>query len=114
MPHLIRAVLAALPPLLLATAAAAGPSLSAQHQAALRQFTSGTEPLVKDAIWTADRMFKVGVLDNGTPRDGYAQYVCESLYDHGFKGRQVSVHVVDIALLKRTGKWVRLGEARCK
>jgi len=89
-------------------------SYSQQHDAALRYFTSGKEPKVKDAIWTSETIFKVGLLDNGTSRDGYASYVCEVLYEYGFKGRSIWVQAIDIAVLKRTGKWVKLGEARCR
>ena len=34
----------------------------------------------------SNQMFKVGVIDNKTPRDGYAQYVCQVLTDKGLKG----------------------------
>ena len=60
----------------------------------------------------SNQMFKVGVIDNKTPRDGYAQYVCQVLTDKGLKGMRVQV--VDIALLARTGKWVKLGEGGCR
>ena len=53
------------------------------------------------------------MLDDKKPRDGYANYVCEVLYDYGFKGLGIWVQVVDIARLKQTGKWVKLGEAHC-
>ncbi|WP_239688337.1 hypothetical protein, partial [Mannheimia haemolytica] len=45
-------------------------------------FISDEEPKVKDATWTAPFIFKVGVFDDGTKRDGYAEYVCQVLYDH--------------------------------
>lgn len=71
------------------------------------------EPAAKDATWTAKSIFKVGVLDNGSSRDGYAEYVCNVLYDYGFKGERVTVHVIDIAALVRQGEWNKLGSARC-
>lgn len=58
-------------------------------------------------------MFKVGVLDNGTERDGYADYVCSVLVERGLRGKGISVQVIDIAKLVRTNKWVKLGEAHC-
>jgi purine nucleoside permease len=97
-----------------ATATHAEKSYSTKHESVLRHFQSGAEPKVKDAIWTAEEIFKVGVIPDGTSRNGYADYVCEVLYDHGLKGKKVWVHVVDIVALKRTGKWVRLGESHCK
>lgn len=75
---------------------------------------SKDEPTSKDAVWTSDSIFKVGVLDDGTDRSGYAQYVCEVLYEHGFKGEKVWVQVIDIAKLVRTNKWEKLGEAHCE
>lgn len=78
----------------------------------LNQFKSKAEPTAKDALWTSATMFKVGVLDNGSDRDLYAQYVCGVMADNGIKG--VSVQVIDIVQLVRKDKWVKLGESRCK
>lgn len=86
---------------------------SPQHDAVVKLFQGPSEKTAKDAVWTSRKIFKVGVLDNGTPRDGYASYVCQVLYEHGFKGQQVWVQIIDIAKLTRTNKWVKLGEARC-
>jgi hypothetical protein len=77
-------------------------------------FKNGEEPKVKDAVWTADDIFKVGVLDDGTDRSGYAQYVCEVLSERGLKGEKVWVQVIDVAKLVRTNKWEKLGDARCE
>ena len=87
--------------------------LTSKQSEAQRYFQSGKEPKVKDALWTSQKIFKVGVLDDKKPRDGYANYVCEVLHDYGFKGLGIWVQVVDIARLKQTGKWVKLGEAHC-
>jgi hypothetical protein len=76
-------------------------------------FKSGEEPKVKDSVWTADRIFKVGMISDGSDRSGYAEYVCNVLYDHGFKGKKVWVQVIDIVKLTRTNKWEKLGEAHC-
>jgi hypothetical protein len=57
-------------------------------------------------------MLKLGMFNNGSSRDGYAQYMCEELTSRGI--RQVSVQVIDIALLVRQDKWVKLGESRCR
>lgn len=78
----------------------------------LNQFTSKAEPTAKDALWTSPTMFKVGVIDNKSDRDLYAQYVCGVMADNGIKG--VSVQIVDIVQLVRKDKWVTLGEGRCK
>ncbi|MBR0573367.1 MULTISPECIES: hypothetical protein [Pasteurellaceae] len=76
-------------------------------------FISDSEPKVIDAIWTSSNTFKVGVINDNTNRDGYAQYVCLELYDRGFKGKNVMVRVVDIQKLVQTGEWVNLGTAFC-
>ena len=87
---------------------------SPAHAAVLSQFKNGKENTAKDAIWSAQDIFKVGVVPDGTNRDGYASYACEVLYDHGFKGKAIWVQVIDIVALKRTGKWNKIGEAHCK
>lgn len=96
----------------LGATAACAQATPAKQAEVLSYLKSGAEPNVKDAAWANDRMLKLGMLDNKTPRDGYAQYMCEELASRGIKG--VSVQVIDIALLVRTDKWVKLGEARCR
>lgn len=97
-----------------ATALAQSVNLSPAQEAVLRQFKSKAEPTAKDAIWTSATMFKVGVLDNGKARDGYALYVCEAMAERGLSGRGMSVQIIDIIKLSATGKWVKLGEAHCR
>lgn len=89
-------------------------SFGPNYDKVVKLFQSNAEPTAKDAVWTQKDIFKVGVIDDGTNRNGYAQYVCEVLYDEGFKGRQVWVQVIDIIKLNNSGKWVKLGEARCR
>lgn len=98
---------------LFSVAATAEQKFSPAHDAVQRHFKSGQEKTAKDAMWTAKSIFKVGVVPNGASRNGYAEYVCEVMYENGFKGKGVWVHVVDIVALTRTGKWNKLGEARC-
>lgn len=89
-------------------------SFGAKHDKAVKIFQGNQEPTAKDAVWTQRDIFKVGVINDGTSRNGYAQYVCEVLYDEGFKGQGVWVQVIDIVKLNNSGKWVKLGEARCQ
>jgi hypothetical protein len=84
----------------------------AQQRAVLAQIKAGGTSIVKDATFTSDRMLKVGVIDDHTPRDGLAQAMCEELAEQG--ARNMRVQVIDIAKLVRTDKWVKLGEAGCK
>lgn len=88
--------------------------LSPGQKAILDQFMGDQEPTAKDAIWTSSTTFKVGVLDDGSRRDGYAQYVCMVAYEHGLKGHRVWVQVIDIVKLANQGDWEVLGESRCE
>lgn len=88
--------------------------LDAKREKVRHYFIGDDEPRVKDAIWTPPTTFKVAVKDDGTPRDGFAEYVCLVLSDSGFKGQGVLVRVVDIDKLVRTGEWVNLGTAKCE
>lgn len=87
---------------------------SQQHEAVQKLFQSNEEKTAKDAVWTARDVFKVGVINDGSRRDGYADYVCQVLYDYGFKGKKVWVQVIDIVKLTRGGDWVKLGESHCQ
>ena len=65
-------------------------------------------------MWTSIDIFKVSVINDGSRRDCYADYVCQVLYDYGFKGKKVWVQVIDIVKLTRNGDWVKLGESHCQ
>jgi hypothetical protein len=86
------------------------------NRAAVQAMFKGnkSEPTAKDALWTSPTMFKVGVIDNGSVRDGYAAYVCGEIRDHGIKDSGVMVQIIDIGQLVRRDKWVKLGEAVCR
>lgn len=84
------------------------------HNQATNLFRSSSEPTALDAVWTDKAVFKVGVVDDGSNRDGYAQYVCEVLADKGFKGAGVLVRVIDLAHLEKTEEWRNLGTAFCR
>jgi len=99
---------------LFATASVGAEAYSANHEKVKTLFQSNEEKTAKDAVWTARDIFKVGVINDGTSRNGYAQYVCSVLDDYGFKGKGVWVQIIDIVKLTNNGKWVKLGEARCK
>jgi hypothetical protein len=86
---------------------------SENHEKAKRYFLSDEEPIVKDATWTAENIFKVGVIDDGSNRNGYASYVCLVLSDYGFQNKKIYVQVIDIVKLRQQGKWVKLGECHC-
>lgn len=96
----------------LATFPAFADELDTNREKVKQIFISDEEPKVKDALWTSDNVFKVSVKDDGTNRDGYAQYVCLVLSDNGFTGKGVLVRVVDHNKLLK-GEWVNLGTAKC-
>lgn len=75
------------------------------------QYFKTQELITKDSTWTDKRTFSVGVIDDGTKRDGYAEYVCQTLADMDI--HEVRVRVIDIEKLVRTDKWINLGTAQC-
>ena len=89
---------------------AAHAQAASQSQVAFAQHLIKTEPKIKDATWSTSTRLYVGVLDDGTKRDGYAQYVCQLAAPQG----ATMVKVIDIAKVKRTGKFEELGKAYCK
>lgn len=84
------------------------------HEAALAHFKSGKEPIAKDAVWANPYSFKVGVIDDKTPRDGYAQSVCYTLTEFLPDVNGITVRVIDIVALVRKDEWRTIGTAYCK
>lgn len=70
------------------------------------------EKNVRDASWLNERPASLiaGVIDDGTRRDGYAEYLCSVLLDHDLFGS--TVRVMDVASATR-GEWRELGKADC-
>lgn len=66
---------------------------------------------IKDSVWASASTFRVGVLDDGSSRDGLAQYVCQEL--NALNVHKVTVKVIDIQALVSTNKWIDLGQANC-
>ncbi len=87
-------------------------SYGPQHDKVVAIFQSKAEPTAKDAVWTAQNIFKIGVVDDGSSRYGYAMYACEVLAENGIRGTWVQI--IDIHKLMRTSKWVKLGETHCR
>jgi len=80
----------------------------------LAHFKGNSEPTTKDAIWGSKTDFRVGVINDGTNRNGYARYVCSVLTgDFGLGGSNLHVGVYDIAKIANQGKWVRIGRHYC-
>ncbi len=49
------------------------------------------EPKVKEAVLTNANVLYVAVEDNGSPRDGYASYFCETIKEHKADVKMVKV-----------------------
>lgn len=93
---------------------AANEFTDAQRQEITDYFLSDEEPTVLDATWTDDKIFKIGVKDDGSNRDGFADYACGEINDNlGGKEQGVWVQVIDYNKLMKTKEWVKLGEAHC-
>ncbi len=88
-------------------------TFSDNHETVKNHFISDKEKTTKDALWTTEDIFKVGVFDDGSNRNGYAEYVCLILLQHGFKGKNIWVHVIDISKLLQNKEWVKLGDTFC-
>lgn len=95
----------------LATTVSAAPT-AAQKKFVDYLIKSGEEPKVKDATWATDENLYVGVISDGTRRDGYAEYLCSIAGDHGLKPELIKI--IDIVKVNRTGKFVELGKAYCR
>lgn len=58
----------------------------------------------------------IGVIDDGTPRDGYALYVCEVLAENGLVHEDTRVRIIDMAKIMRggvPGRSTSLGSMTC-
>lgn len=86
----------------------------AQRQEITDYFLSDQEPTVLDATWTDDKVFKIGVKDDGSRRDGFAEYACGEINNQfNAKEQGVWVQVIDYDKLMKTKEWTKLGEAHC-
>ena len=85
-----------------------------QRQTITDYFLSDEEPTVLDATWTDDKIFKIGVKDDDSNRDGFADYACNEINNNlGGKEQGIWVHIIDYNKLMKTKEWVKLGEAHC-
>ncbi len=67
------------------------------------------EPLVAETLFAAPGSLWISVKDDGTSRDGLANYFCLVTWQEGRKeGESLTVRILDVADLNRT-----LGKAHC-
>ena len=77
-------------------------------------FKSDEEPSVKDALFPNNTL-KLGMHNDGSNRDGFAEYACQILQSE-FNvdvNELVIVNIIDIDKLVRTDKWKSIGKANC-
>ena len=87
---------------------------NAQRQEITDYFLSDKEPTVLDATWTTDKIFKIGVKDDGSRRDGFAEYACGEINNQfNAKEQGIWIQVIDYNKLMKTKEWTKLGEAHC-
>ena len=77
-------------------------------------FQGETEPSALDATWDSKTELKIGVMDDGSNWDNYANYACEILYNEKLKGQGIEVKIIDIQQLAYKKKWVTLGHTTCE
>jgi hypothetical protein len=75
------------------------------------------EPTVKDLLYQPGQAveWQIGVLDNGSSRVGYANYICEVLAQHGALKPATHVRIVDIVRVSRGESFrdASLGHVSC-
>lgn len=109
----MRELVAAIGLVVLLMGCGAGGQVNAAQEAYAADLRRGVEPAIKDAAWSGSSDLYVGVVSDGSARDGLARYVCESLPGVGVKRDGVRVKVFDVARLKFKKEWVWLGVADC-
>ena len=72
------------------------------------------EKKIKDVSWGSDKTLRIGVLDNGNNRSGFAGYVCLILAENGLSKNETYVKIIDIRKVISSGEFIKLGEAFCK
>lgn len=83
-----------------------------QRQELVNYLKSDQEPSIKDAMFDTDKQLKIAVDDDGTSRDGFAEYVCTTI-DERFDSKGYMVTVYDANKIMQ-GEWKRLGQHLCK
>ncbi|KTE24423.1 MULTISPECIES: hypothetical protein [unclassified Sphingopyxis] len=77
-----------------------------------------SEPKIKDLSYDATNtvQWNVGVLDDGSRRTGYAQYVCQVLQEKGALAGRTHVRIVDIAKVAQGSDFrdANLGHVICE
>lgn len=100
--------------LFIATFAAVAPAAHAEEAWRDKAVTMiGEEKAVVEAMFPQPKSLWVSVRDDGSNRDGYADYMCLVLHDAGMpKGDFVVIRILDAASLARD-EMKELGRSEC-
>lgn len=75
------------------------------------------EPKIKDVLYqpNAAVQWSIGVINDGTSRNGYAMYICDVLKEHGYANDNTVVRIADIVKVANgsTPRAASIGSARC-
>jgi len=85
------------------------------HDRVVSYFISAQEKNVKDAYWMTDEVLNLGMIPDGSSRNGFASYACAVLKDDfGFTG-YTKVEIIDIVkIVQPAQKRVVIGSAVCR
>ena len=72
------------------------------------------EKKVFGPTWESENFLTFGMLNDGTQRDGFAQYICILKNDAGLKGHRIFIKIYDAASMMNGGKAIVIGESVCK
>lgn len=83
----------------------------AKHQEGLAKVK--TEPKVKDAVINSAGVLYAVVFDDGTRRDGYAEYLCNEYKSYGVEAVKIIKYGTSTHPEKDNAYGILLGESRC-
>lgn len=72
-----------------------------------------SEKSVFEAVWFNQNYLRVTRYATGSSQDGFAEYLCYSLQETGYKGPPVTLEIIDVVKLVRQKEWDVIGEANC-
>lgn len=74
---------------------------------------SDKEPSVKDVMWFTPYTLSVAKFTNGGSEDGFADYICTVLQQHGWDDHKITVNVIDMRKVLKEKTFDIVGSANC-